>query len=225
MRSILVFSAMRALPAEALDCGASAILLRLDARGKAAREEARARARGFVEAAAAHPEKPRLFAQIAAARSELADGDLAALACKGLDGVFLEACEGRDDVQQISARLAVREAESRLPHGGLKIVALAAQTPTSIFGLGGYRGASARLEALAMDEAAPPGGAQTLATARVFLVLGAAAAGLPALDASPSLRGGALAAACEASLREGFSGAMGVSAEEIDRIAGTFGRP
>jgi citrate lyase subunit beta / citryl-CoA lyase len=224
MRSILVLSAMRALPEEALDWGASGILLRLDAHG-AAREAARARVRGFVDAAARRPEKPRLFVQIAAVRSERVDGDLAALACKGVEGVFLEACEGREDAQQISARLAVREAENGLPHGALKIVALAAQTPTSIFGLGGYRDASARLEALAMDEAAPPGGAQTLATARALLVLGATAAGLPALDSSPSLRGGPLAAACEASLREGFSGAMGVSAEEIDCIAGTFGRP
>lgn len=199
----------------ALDSGAAALLLRLG--GALSRNDARARARAFVEAARMRGERPRLFVQVAPVTSREIDGDLDAIICAGLDGVFLEGCEGRGDIQGLSVKLSVREAEAGLPAGALAIVALAAQTPAAVFQLGGYKGASPRLAALAMDESVLPGGAQARAAARALLALGAAAAGVSALDLAAGE--GALAAA----RREGFAGVIAFSEAEIVAIEAIFG--
>lgn len=199
----------------ALDSGATALLLRLG--GALSRDDARARARAFVEAARLRAGRPRLFAQVAPVTSSEIDGDLEAIVCGGLDGVFLEGCEGRGDVQGLSVKLSVKEAEAGLPAGALAIVALAAQTPVAVFQLGRYEGASPRLAALAMDESALPGGAQAWAAARALLVLGAAAAGVSALDMAAG------ESALAAARREGFAGVMTFSEAEIAAIEAIFG--
>jgi citrate lyase subunit beta / citryl-CoA lyase len=221
MRAILILTACGGVsPMDALGSGASALILRLgsDAEGPA-RVEARAFAKSCLEMARLRPAGPEIFAQIAPATREESEADLDALVAPGLDGVFVEGCEGRADVQRLAARLAVREAASSLPEGALRIVALAAQTPAGIFALGEYEGASPRLAALAMDETALPGGAASRGVARALLVLGAAAAGVPALDIAPRARGGALEEACRAAARDGFSGFMTPRVGEIPQIA------
>jgi citrate lyase subunit beta / citryl-CoA lyase len=221
MRAILILPAGAGrLPMEALTSGASALLLRLGPGGDdAARAGARAYARACLETARGRAERPAIFAQIAPGPSAGSEADLDAVLQPGLDGVFLEACEGRADVQQLAARLTAREAALGLPEGGVEIVALAAQTPAGVFALGGYRDASPRLAALAMDETALPGGAAARGVARTLLALGAAAAGVAAYDIAPYGRGGALEEACRLAGREGFSGLMTPRAGEIPVIA------
>ncbi|WP_442754498.1 aldolase [Methylocystis sp. JAN1] len=221
MRSILIVEAdARGVMASALASGASALLLRLGGRGARERDAARASVRDAIESAGELKERPRIFAQIAPASSELVDADLAALVSPYFDGVFLEACEGRAHIQQIAAKLSVREAEAGLPAGFVKIVALAAQTPAGIFALGDYHGASARLAGLAMDDSSPRGEARRIA--RALLVLGAAAAGVAAFDLAPDLDAAAPEAGCAAARREGFSGLVARSAGEIAAIERAF---
>jgi citrate lyase subunit beta/citryl-CoA lyase len=219
MRVILILSAGAGiLPMDALTSGASALLLRLGPEEGAAREEARAFARACLETARGRTPRPAIFAQVASVKSPASEADLDAVVAPGLDGVFLEGCEGRVDMQQAAARLAIREAAFDLPEGSLRIVALAAQTAAGVFALGGYRGASPRLAALAMDETPLPGGAAARGVARTALVLGAAAAGVPALDAAPRVGAGALEEACRAARREGFAGLMTPRPGEIPAI-------
>ncbi len=226
MRAILVLTADRRKPAfEALASGACALLLRLTPSDAMTRDEARLWAKGFVAAARARAERPRLFVQIAALRGSDLEEDLATLVVEGVDGFFLSECEGRADVQQLSTKLAVREAETGLPRGVLRIVALAAQTPKGVFALGEYAGASARLAGLAMDDAPLPGGAATRATARTLMALGAAAAGAPAFDGAPAARGAAFEAACHAIRRDGFFGLITDAAGEIGVINRVFAGP
>ncbi|MBU6528009.1 aldolase [Methylocystis sp. MJC1] len=215
MRSVLVLSANERLSMRALESGAAALLMRLG--GAPSRAEARSRARAFVEIARKRERRPRLFVQVAPVNGGEVDDDLKAIVGEGLDGVFLEGCEGRADVQWLAVKLAVMEAESGLPAGALKIVALAAQTPAAVFQLGRYKGASPRLAALALDESGLPGGAQARATTRALLALGAAAAGVSAIEAP----GAALAVA----RREGFEGFMAFSEEEIAAIEAVFDAP
>jgi citrate lyase subunit beta/citryl-CoA lyase len=225
-RSVLVLSADRRKSAiDALSSGASALLLRLGPAGGLARDEARDWARGFIEAARRRDNRPDIYIQIAGLRSADSEEDVAALAIAGVDGFFLEGCEGRVDVQQLSVRLAAREAEAELAPGALRIVALAAQTPAGVFALGDYAGASSRLAALAMDDAALPAGAAARAMARTLLALGAAAAEVGALDAAPTSRGSALEAACQSVRRDGFSGLVTAAAGEIPVINRVFGGP
>jgi citrate lyase subunit beta / citryl-CoA lyase len=216
MRSVLVLSTKKPLSVRALDSGASALLLRLEG---PSREEARTRTCAFLDAARMCAVRPKVWAQVAPAPGGEIDADLEALAGEALDGVFLEACEGRQHVQQLCIKLAAREAEAGLRAGGLKIIALAAQTPASVFQLGSYRGASKRLAGLAMDEAELPGGARARATAQSLLALGAAAAGVSALAAWPAWPGVPLADL----QREGFAGVMAFSAEDIPAIDAAFG--
>lgn len=229
MRSVLILDLGRERGGKALAdrgraSGACALLLRLGpSQENEARREARAGAQALIAAARGRRGRPRLFAQIAPASGPVIDADLAALALPGLDGVFLEGCEGRADAQHASVKLAVREAEAGLAPGSLAIVALAAQTPAGVFALGRFKDATARLAALAIDETPLPGGAPARAAARALLVLGAAAAGIDALEFAPPARGAALAAACQASRGEGFSGQMSLFAEQIPLIDAAFG--
>ncbi len=226
MRSVLALSADRRKTAmEMLTSGASALLLRLGPAGGLARAEARVWARGFIDAARGREGRPRFFVQIAPVRDPAAEEDVAALSVGGVEGFFLEGCEGPADLQQLSIRLAVREAEAGLPSNALRIVALAAQTPAGVFALGDYAGASTRLAALAIDDAPLPGGAPARAMARTLLALGAAAAGVAALDAAPPSRGSALEASCQAVRRDGFSGLVTAAAGEIPIINRVFGGP
>lgn len=222
MRAILVLpAAAGCLTTGAQASGACALLLRLGPdKEPRRRDAARACARDFLEAAGTWIERrPALFVQIAPIQTAESEADLDAVAAPGLAGVFLEGCGGRADVQQLAARLAVREAALGLPEGDLRIIALAAQTPAGVFSLGDYGGASPRLAALAMDEAPLPGGVAARGVARALLVVGAAAAGLPALDVAPRAEGGAFEEACRAVGREGFAGLMTPHAEEVPTIA------
>jgi citrate lyase subunit beta/citryl-CoA lyase len=221
MRAILILSAGVGEPPldDVLASGASALLLRLGPDDTAAaRDEARLVARAFLERARTRIGRPPIFVQVASVRTPNSEGDLDAVVAPGLDGVFLEGCEGRGDVQQLATRLAVREAALGLPEGGARIVALAAQTPAGVFSLGDYGGASPRLTALALDEKSLPGGDAAQGVARALLALGAAAAGVPALVAAPLAGDGDFEAACRAAGREGFSGLMTPRTDEIPAI-------
>ena len=218
MRSIFVYDAQQAPPVPGLlPAGASALLLRLGQGGD--RAAARQRARAFLDLAG-KTTAPPVFAQVAPVTSPELDADLDALICAGLEGVFLEDCESRADVQQLSARLAAREAAAALDAGAVKIVALAARTPAAVFGLGGYRGASRRLLGLAQDETALPGAGGGRAAARELLLLGAAAADVAAFAVASGTP-----ADCVAARREGFSGLLVFTAEAIRTVEAAFEAP
>lgn len=220
MRSTLILRPdARELSPQAFASGASALELRLGA--ASTRALARTRARAFIDMAAGVAPRPKIFVRIAPVDNPESDADLACVVRRGLDGVFLEGCGGRADVQALSQRLAVREAENGLAPGSVKIVALAAQTPAAVFALGGYAGASARLVALAMDDAALPGGDAARVVARSLLVMAAAAAGVAALCV---LRGDLAESGAEAR-QSGFSGLMTESVEEIGVVERIFGSP
>jgi len=232
MRSCLILRAQNSIAlSSAIESGPQALLLRL---GPCVEDEerrySRERARMIINELRDHPGAPRVFVQTAPARNPIVEADLDALAAALPDGVFLEACEGRFDLQQVSAKLAVREAMAGIPEGSVKIVALAAQTPAAIFALGGYAGASSRLAALAFDRAAltvamgglSGDGRTLLETARALLVFGAAAAGVPALDCGPPEDGVPIAAACAEARRAGFAGMLAQTPEQIAAIESAF---
>jgi citrate lyase subunit beta / citryl-CoA lyase len=226
MRPFLIVPADNANALEAArHSGAAALLLRLGAAGEQRqRDAARRGARDFITAMRRVVGRPSLYVQVASARGAALADDLGALAGRPPDGFFLEECQGRADVQQFSVKLAAVEACAGLTGGATRIVALAAQTPAGVFALGSYAGASSRLAGLALDETSLPGGAQGRATARALLALGAAAAGIPALEIAPreidghGALGAQLEEACAAARRDGFSGILAFSADQIGAV-------
>jgi citrate lyase subunit beta/citryl-CoA lyase len=206
-----------------LHCGASALLI-----------EPSDGALVFLREARAIEPRPALYAVLGPVEHPDFDLALDALLEAPPDGIFLKGSEGGDSVQHLSAKLAVFEARARLDEGAVTIIAGAAGTPAAVFTLGGYKGCSPRLAALFWESDALkralglrgwPGVVPTpLAVARGLLVLGAAAAGLPAIDApSPHpLEAADLREECLEARADGFSGKVATTREEVAIIDEIF---
>ena len=139
-------------------------------------------------------------------------------------------------VQQLSAKLAVREADFAVPDGSTRIIAVA-DTAQSLCGMGSYRGSSARLCAIAWSaeslradigaetERDPSGAyAGSYRLARDLTLLAAASAGVAAIDAifadrrdAEGLRAEALAAR-----RDGFAAKMALDPAQARVINEVF---
>jgi citrate lyase subunit beta / citryl-CoA lyase len=131
----------------------------------------------------------------------------------------------------------VREAQSDLPDGHIKIVALATETAAALFVAGTYAGASARLTALTWgaEDLSAELGARTnrnakgrfldpYRLARVLCLAGAAAAEVPAIDTvyvdfrnSDGFR-----RECEDACRDGFVGKLAIHPAQVPIINEVF---
>ncbi|WP_159730073.1 aldolase/citrate lyase family protein [Methylosinus sp. Ce-a6] len=235
MRSYLLLAPREDEFAAALDSGADALVLDLGDPADPARDFARARAAALLRLP--RPESLRLYARVAPLTSAAIDADLAAVVAAGAQGVFLPRACGGASVQHLSAKLAVQEAECGRKDGAVRIVASAAETPAAVFALSSYAGASFRLEALSFDveplrralgaepeSLASESLASPFAAARAFLLLGAAAAGVAAIDGpfSDPADARGLAAACRAARRDGFAAKLALDRAQIRAINQTF---
>jgi citrate lyase subunit beta/citryl-CoA lyase len=226
-RSCLILPDDPWLEAEAwLACGASALLLDL--------HEPRAGALAFLRRAREFPPRPAIYARLGPVEHPRFDLALESTLQAPPDGIFLDGAEGGASVQHLAAKLAVFEARAGLADGATTIIAGAARTPAAIFALGSYKDCSRRLVALAWDSEAlaralgldswPGVVPAPLAIARGLLVLGAAAAGLPALDAPSRHPNEAadLRDECLLARADGFEGKLATRPEEIAIIEEIF---
>lgn len=239
MRSLLFVPADSPRKFEkALACGADALIIDLEdsvaAAGKAA---ARTLAREALARAATLPGAPKIFVRINALDTGLADADLDAVMPAAPFGIVLPKATGGADVQHLSAKLAVREAENGLTDGAALILPIATETGASMFGLGTYAGASRRLAALtwgAEDLSADlgtetnrdPAGGYTppFALARSLLLYGAASAEVDAIDTVfTAFRDSAgFEAECRAARRDGFAGKLAIHPDQVAVINAVF---
>ena len=179
----------------------------------------------------------RIFVRINALDSGLADADLDAVMQAGPEAILLPKCASGRDVQQLGAKLAVREAENALPDGATCILALATETAASLFNLGTYAGASRRLRGLtwgAEDLSADvgsltarrEGGGYTAPyqLARSLTLFGAAAAEVAAIDTVfPAFRDHqGFMAECLAAARDGFVGKLAIHPDQVAAINEIF---
>ena len=154
------------------------------------------------------------------------------------DAILLPRSFGAASVQQLSAKLAVREADLSLADGATRIIAVA-DTAQSLFHMGSYRGSSARLIGIAWSAESlraeigaetdrdPPGGYfGPYRMARDLTLLAATSAGVAAIDApfadprdAQGLRAEALAAR-----RDGFAGKLAIGAAQAAVINEIFRR-
>lgn len=221
--------------ARALESGADALILDLeDSVAAAAKSGARAAVAQFL---AARRGGPQLWVRINPLNSGLEDEDLDAVVAHGPAGVLLPKCVGGRDVQHLSAKLAVREAQAGLAAGRTAILALATETAAAIFALGSLAGASARLagvtwgaEDLSADIGATaarlPDGAYTppFALVRSLALLAAASAGVAAIDTVFTRLDDAdgLQRECQAAARDGFVGKLAIHPAQIAAIHAAF---
>ena len=236
MRSLLIAPADEQRLAEALNSGADAIIVDLAQPAPAERAGARAAAARFLKEAPGQGGGPVLIVGANALDSGETDSDLDAVMAGGPDAILLTGSLGASSVQQLSAKLAVREAEFALPDGATRIIAVA-DTAQSLFHMGSYRGSSARLiglswsaEALRADIGAERTRDRLGDTfgpyrlARELTLLAATSAHVAAIDTAfanirdlEGLRAEALVAR-----RDGFTGKMAVDPAQVAVINDVF---
>lgn len=220
--------------ARSLESGADALILDLeDSVAAANRPTARRQAREFL---AAHgSERIRRYVRINPLRSGLALDDLAATVAGRPDGILVPKCLP-EDVCTADHYLAAFETAAGAPVGAIRIIAIASETAEAVFRLGGYAGLSPRLEAItwgAEDLAACLGGSNRTAEgeydgpyklARSLCLLGAAAAGVAALDTiyTDFRDDKGLRAECAAAKRSGFAGKMAIHPAQLAAINEAF---
>ena len=236
MRSLLITPADEQRLAEALNSGADAIIVDLAQGAPAGRAAARAAAARFLKEAPGRLGGPMLIVRANALDSGETDADLDAVMPGAPAAILLPGSLGAASVQQLSTKLAVREAEFDLPDGETRIIAVA-DTAQSLFHLGSYRGASTRLMGVAWsadalradigaetdrDRLGDPLGPYRLA--RELTLLAATSARVAAIDTVflnirdlEGLRDEALAAR-----RDGFAGKMAIDPAQVAVINDVF---
>jgi citrate lyase subunit beta/citryl-CoA lyase len=134
---------------KAMDSGADALVLDLeDSVAPDAKSGARKTVRDFLKAARSSKLDPKFYVRVNALDTGLIDGDLDEVLAGAPDGIMLPKCTSGVDATLLDAKLAAREAIAGLPDNSTRVIALATETPASIFALGSYRGATNRLEGL-----------------------------------------------------------------------------
>ena len=167
----------------------------------------------------------------------LTDDDLAALVSAKPVGIMLPKSNSGQDVQQLSAKLRVWEAENDLPDGSIKILPIITETPAGVLAAATYAGASARLAGLtwgAEDLSAAIGAraardehgryTDLFRHARLTTILAAGAAEVAAIDTVfPNFRDmAAFATECTEGERDGFTGKMAIHPDQVPVINAAF---
>lgn len=223
---------------KALSSGADALLIDLeDSVSPANKALARNMVRDFVIAYGEQAGVPKLIVRINSGESGLMDADLDAVVCQGLSALMLPKCCGGRDVQQLSARMALREALGNFPPGSFGILPIVTETAASLFAMGSFGGSSRRLIGLtwgAEDLAAALGAKANrdehgrwlgpYEMARSLTLLAARAARVAAIDTVfPDIADEmGFAKACIEAARDGFDGKMAIHPAQVSVIKAAF---
>jgi len=218
--------------AKALDSGADALIIDLeDAVSPANKAAARGNLTGFLGAEA----KPELWVRINALDTGESAADLDALSGCAPAGVVLPKASGAGDVRRLADRLSrIGNHDGRPP---IPILPLVTERPAALFRVEEYATVSEQLYGLtwgAEDLAAALGASanrDALGTwyaafqlARSLCLIGAAAAGVPAIETVyTELRNyDGLVAFARAARRDGFSGMLAIHPAQLEAIHEAF---
>lgn len=237
MRSLIVTSGDDpARLTAALGSAAHAVVVDLDVAADR-RQAARANAARVLIEEAQRPGAPALIMRLSPLGSGETDRDLDAIMATAPFAVMLPRTRGASDVQQLSSKLALREALNALEDGATRIVA-SIDTAEGLLAVASLRGSSARLVAVAWDAEAlaaeagvkacrdgDGGFIAPLRTARDMILIAAAAAGVEAIDAGfaePDHE--ALLHEADAARRSGFAAKLALDPAQAAIINETFAR-
>jgi citrate lyase subunit beta / citryl-CoA lyase len=223
---------------KALTSGADVLLIDLeDSVDLGAKAEARRVTAAFLAEHRAKPARPRLFVRVNGLTTGLTDADLDGVMQAAPDGIVLPKTVGGADVAHLGAKLAVREAEFDLEDGATRILAIATENAAGVFALGTFAGASHRLMGMTWggEDLSADLGAETnrredgsytdpYRLARSLTLLGAAAAGVDAVDSVfTNFRNMAgLEAECRIARRDGFVAKMAIHPAQVPVINEAF---
>jgi citrate lyase subunit beta / citryl-CoA lyase len=184
-----------------------------------------------------HQTRSAIYVRINDLSTDLTDEDLAALVPVKPDGIMLPKSNSGQDVQQLSAKLRVHEAESGLPDGAIKILPIITETAAGVLAAATYANASARLVGVTWgaEDLSAAIGARTARDengrytdvfrfARTMTILAAGAAEVAAIDTVfPDFRDmTGFAAECAEAERDGFTGKMAIHPAQVPVINAAF---
>jgi citrate lyase subunit beta/citryl-CoA lyase len=217
------------------DSGADVLILDLeDSVAASRRAEARVLTRAFLSGPDRSPAQ-RCYVRINPLATDVALEDLAAVMPGRPDGIMLPKSMP-EGLRRLDHSLAALEAANSGTIGATRIIAIATETPASMFELGNYTGVSSRLEAMtwgAEDLAAVLGATNrrpdgvyddVFRLARSLCLLGASAAGVAALDTvfTDFKNEAGLKEECVAAQRAGFTGKMAIHPAQVSVINAAF---
>lgn len=189
----------------------------------------------MMETARSAAHQPFLLVRFTSMDDLELDHDLARTMAAEPDGLLLGRCRDGRDIQHLSGKLRVHEAEHGLVEAGTPIVAEAGSSAKAVLALAGLQQPSDRLivllwdvDALAADlgvEAInPPDPLSPLTLARSMVLMAAHAGGVSAIDGPSHCEGDALRAACERARQDGFNGKLASTADQVAVINDVFSR-
>jgi citrate lyase subunit beta / citryl-CoA lyase len=224
--------------AKSLECGTDALIVDLeDSVAPSGKENARDIAAGFLSDLRKRTVRPRVYVRINALDTGLTDADLDAVLPHAPDGVMLPKATRGADVMLIDAKITTAEALAGMDDGTTRIVAIGTETGGSLFEMGSYKGASARLEALtwgaedlsadigALDNRDPSGVyTDVYRLARTLCLAASASAGIMAIDSvfTDFRDMDGLRAECEDAVRDGFVAKMAIHPGQVETINEVF---
>jgi citrate lyase subunit beta/citryl-CoA lyase len=204
------------------------------------KEKARQMARDFLSTTRDRTPRPRLYVRVNALDSGLTDTDLDIVMQGAPDGIVQPKPAGGADLQHMSNKIAVREAENELADGATRVIVITTETAGSLFHMGTYVGGSRRLAGLTWgaEDLSADLGAETsrlsdgtytppYILARNLALFAAHAARVQAIDTVyPNFRDEAgFRRECEAARRDGFTGKMAIHPAQVPIINEVFTPP
>lgn len=217
--------------------GADVVIVDLeDSVAQQNKAHARAVAADFIASRSDGP-APLIYVRINDLMSGMTDDDLKAIMPMRPHGIMLPKSNSGADVQHLSTKLRVHEAENGLADGSTRIVAIITETAAGVLATGSYASASTRLAGLTWgaEDLSAAIGARTardetgrytdvFRLARTMTILGAAAADTAAVDTvfvnfrdSDGLR-----AECLDAERDGFTAKMAIHPDQVAVINEAF---
>ncbi|RUU98410.1 MULTISPECIES: CoA ester lyase [unclassified Mesorhizobium] len=184
-----------------------------------------------------HRTRSAIYVRVNDLSTGLTDDDLAALVPAKPDGIMLPKSNSGQDVQHLSAKLRVHEAEGGLPDGAIKILPIITETAAGVLAAATYAKASERLVGVTWgaEDLSAAIGARTARDengrytdvfrfARTMTILAASAAEVAAIDTIfPSFRDmAAFEAECAKAERDGFTGKMAIHPTQVPVINAAF---
>ncbi len=181
--------------------------------------------------------KPAVYVRVNDLSTGMTDDDLAALVPTRPAGIMLPKSNSGRDMQQLSAKLRVHEAENDLQDGAIRVLPIITETAIGVLSASTYSNATSRLSgltwgaedlsaAIGARTARDHGGRYTdvFRLARTVTILAASAAEVAAIDTVfPNFRDmTAFEAECREAERDGFTGKMAIHPAQVPVINAAF---
>lgn len=179
----------------------------------------------------------KIYVRVNDLATGLTDDDLASVMASRPHGIMLPKSNGIADVQHLSAKLRVHEAEHGIADGATRVLPLVSETAAGVFAAGSYHLGDPRLSALtwgAEDLSAAVGATETrdergvytdvFRLARAVTILAASAADVAAVDTVfIDFRDAAgLERECRDAARDGFAAKLAIHPAQVPIINAAF---